>query len=97
MRIDPAYRARCKAIVDGVCGKFGKSGGSVLTSIFLALSNTNDIRDAALLSFFFVALFCILWIRAVSYLSKKYETSVANNVDIDIDLVGEPKKPVSAN
>ncbi|TBT98772.1 ADP,ATP carrier protein [Hamiltosporidium magnivora] len=85
MKISASIRSMFKSVVDGVCGKLGKSGGGLLTTLTNLVLNTNDIRTAAPFSLVLVVLFCFAWIKSVGYLSRKYEESVKGNCDIDLD------------
>lgn len=89
MRIPQTDRATFKGIYDGICGKLGKSGGSVITMVLCGISNATDLRAAAQYCFFIVLIFSIFWINAVKYLGGKYNASIQNNVDIDLDMSGK--------
>lgn len=91
MKINKKYRARFKGIYDGVCGKFGKAGGSLLSWICNAIKNSNDIRDSSAIYLILSLFIIIIWISVVLYLGRLYRDSVKNECDIDIDLIGGKK------
>lgn len=88
MQIDPIYRAKYKAIYDGLCGKLGKSIGSILCMIMSAIWDVYDIRKLALVSGIVVAIICVFWICSVIYLNRKYQSAIDSNSYIDIDEFG---------
>lgn len=85
MQIDVAYRAKFKAIYDGLCGKLGKSMGS-LYGVILSFFGLNDARGTAPITLILCVLFSLIWIRAVIYLNKKYKQAKQTSSVIDIDL-----------
>lgn len=88
MQIDPAYRAKYKAVYDGFCGKFGKSLGSILCAVMAAVWDISDIRRIALVSWVIVGVLSVLWIYSVIYLNRKYQESLRTNTYIDVDKFG---------
>lgn len=93
MRINPSYRARFKSVYDGVFGKLGKSLGSIYGLVMFGVLSTEDLRKAAPITAVVIFVFFLLWLKAMTYLSKSYDTSVQQNKDVDIDMKTEkPKK-----
>jgi ATP:ADP antiporter, AAA family len=90
MQIDSAYRAKFKAIYDGLCGKVGKSIGSLYGAGW-DLSGYSDMRGVSSISFCVVTLFSLIWIRAIIYLNNKYDQSIQTSSPIDIDLFSGKK------
>ncbi|RVD91898.1 ATP:ADP Antiporter (AAA) Family [Tubulinosema ratisbonensis] len=86
MKINPLYRARFKGIYDGICGKLGKAMGSGLTNIQNVFYNTTDVREASFSSLGMMTSLSVMWIVCINYLSSKYDKSIDNNTDIDIDV-----------
>lgn len=86
MRINVKYRARFKGIYDGVCGKLGKAGGALLQLICNQIANTTDIRNSSLLYLIISCFIVLIWVLVVAYLAVKYDESIKNDKDIDIDL-----------
>jgi len=91
MRINIKYRARFKGIYDGVCGKLGKAGGALLQIICNFLCNTNDIRESSFAYFMISFIIILLWFYFVFYLAGKYDESIRNDKDVDIDLFSGQK------
>lgn len=89
MKISPVYRARFKSVYDGICGKLGKAAGSSITNIQNILYNSSDVREASLFSLGIVGVITVFWGIAIRYLSGKYDKSVHNNADIDIDVIAK--------
>ncbi|KAM0674033.1 hypothetical protein GVAV_000018 [Gurleya vavrai] len=91
MRICQSDRAFYKSIYDGICGKLGKGGGSIIQNGVILMSNAVDPRCGAQYYVVIIAVMVVLWLNAVRYLGNKYNDSVNNNCDIDVDIIG--KKP----
>ncbi|KRH93577.1 ATP:ADP Antiporter (AAA) Family [Pseudoloma neurophilia] len=91
MRINRKYRARFKGIYDGVCGKLGKAGGSMLSAGCNLFMNANDIRSSSLIYFCLSMVLVAAWVYVIIYLGGKYYTSIKNDEDIDIDVIGGKK------
>ncbi|KAG0440359.1 ADP,ATP carrier protein 2 [Dictyocoela muelleri] len=92
-RIDGEYRPRIKGVYDGLCGKFGKSLGSLLSFIiFTYLGNDSDVRQASPIYFLIVTILSISWFSSVIYLNKKYNESVKNNKPVDLDMLTKSTK-----
>ncbi|KRH93171.1 ATP:ADP Antiporter (AAA) Family [Pseudoloma neurophilia] len=91
MRINKKYRARFKGIYDGVCGKLGKAGGSLLSTLCNAIMNENDIRSSSVIYFCLSMFIVFIWLYVVIYLGKKYHISIKNDEDVDIDIIGGKK------
>lgn len=86
MRFDNQNRPGYKAIYDGICGKMGKSvGGFIIMGLFF-VTNSVDIRESSQYIFIMLLVMSALWIYSVKYLSGKYNESVQNKCDIDLDL-----------
>merc|ERR1712080_331760 len=92
MRIDPIHRARFKGVYDGVCGKLGKAGNSVLSVSLAQIFNIRDQRETAPLSILVSIVFCGLWVHEVFYLGNKYNRSIEEDDYIDIDTAEIPDK-----
>lgn len=95
MKINKKFRARFKGIYDGVCGKLGKAGGSLLLVVSNQLVNTTDVRRASFYYLLISILLVILWFCLITYLASKYDESVKTGKDIDIDLFKGTKKMFS--
>ncbi|KAM0688284.1 hypothetical protein COBT_000460 [Conglomerata obtusa] len=91
MRIDKADRPMFKSVYDGICGKLGKSIGGGTQIALGALSNSNDHRCMAQYFIIIIIVIVLFWFNSVRYLGKKYNESINNNCNIDVDLIG--KKP----
>ena len=85
MRVPVKYRYKFKSFYDGVCIKIGKSIIS-LYGTFLTFIEIPDIRQVSYVSFIFLIFANFLWIRSVCYLSKKYNESIEQNSEIDVDF-----------
>ncbi|AFM99145.1 ATP/ADP translocase [Encephalitozoon hellem ATCC 50504] len=85
MQIDPLYRAKYKAVYDGLCGKLGKSLGSVMCTVMTGIWDITDIRMVSSVSGILVAIIIILWLYVLKYLSRKFQTAVENNAYIELD------------
>ncbi|KAG0441898.1 ADP,ATP carrier protein 2 [Dictyocoela muelleri] len=87
-RIDGEYRPRLKGVYDGLCGKLGKSFGSLLSVIiFTILGKDSDVRETSLIYFFIGILFSAIWFISVFYLNYKFNESIEKNTTIDLDLI----------
>ncbi|KAK6090665.1 hypothetical protein P3W45_000388 [Vairimorpha bombi] len=84
MRISPKYRYKYKSVYDGICIKLGKSMVSLYGAI-LTFLGVNDIRQASPLTLGLLLFINICWIKCVFYLIKKYEDSVNENKEIDVE------------
>jgi len=93
MRIPQSDRATFKGVYDGICGKLGKSGGSVIQMVLNAISNTVDLRSAAQYCFGIILLFVVFWLNSGRYLGNKYNDSIQNNMDIDLDMAKKKEVP----
>lgn len=92
-RIDSEYRPRIKGVYDGLCGKFGKSLGSLLSFIiFTYLGTDSDVREASPIYILIATVLSAGWIMAVIYLNKKYNDSLEKNTTIDLDLATDTAK-----
>lgn len=96
MRISKDDRAFFKSIYDGICGKLGKSSGGVIQTILNSLTDSVDVRNGAQYFVIIIALISVFWVYSVKYLGNKYNESVNNNCDIDIDLMGKKKPQYNA-
>lgn len=85
MQIDPLYRAKYKAVYDGLCGKLGKSLGSVMCTIMTGIWDITDIRMVSSVSGILVGIIIMLWICVLRYLSKKFQTAMENNTYIELE------------
>lgn len=90
MQIDSMYRAKFKAIYDGLCGKFGKSMGS-LYGMAWSLRGFNDVRASAPVTLILCMVASVVWIYAIIYLNKKYKQAIETSSPIDIDLFSGKK------
>lgn len=86
MRFDKENRPGYKAIYDGICGKLGKSGGGYLVMMLFMVTNSLDIRESAQYIFILLLIMSAIWLYSVKYLSGKYNESVQNNCEIDLDF-----------
>lgn len=87
-RIDGEYRPRLKGVYDGMCGKLGKSFGSLLSVVlFTFLGNDSDVREMSLIYLFVGVFFSVAWFISVFYLSRKYNESLEKNTTIDLDII----------
>ncbi|KAM0676058.1 hypothetical protein GVAV_000019 [Gurleya vavrai] len=94
MRICRADRAFYKSIYDGICGKLGKGGGSLIQNGINIISNSVDPRGGSQYYIIIIVVLVVLWFNAVRYLGIKYNESLANNCDIDVDIIGKKKKKI---
>jgi len=83
MKIDPANRGKYKSVYDGLCGKLGKSVGSIYVLGSAILFNTSNFRDTVVMALPFVWATSACWFLVVIYLGKKYNDSVSRNAYID--------------
>ncbi|AFN83857.1 ATP/ADP translocase [Encephalitozoon romaleae SJ-2008] len=90
LQIDPLYRPRLKAVYDGLCGKLGKSIGS-LYAMFWSLMGYNDVRAAAPITLGMWLIISPIWIFSVIYLNRKYNQSIQTSSPIDLDLFSGKK------
>lgn len=95
MRINRDDRAFYKSIYDGICGKLGKSGGSIISIGLTGIMNARDVRMGSQFFFLMSGILCLAWLYGVFYLGRKYNESIEKNSDIDLDLWG--KKAAKAN
>ncbi|KAG0439759.1 ADP,ATP carrier protein 1 [Dictyocoela muelleri] len=96
-RIDGEYRPRLKGVYDGLCGKFGKSLGSLLSFIiFTCLGRDSDVRQASPIYLLITTVLSVGWFLSVFYLNSKYAESVEKNTTVDLDIINQPSK-VEAN
>ncbi|KAF7696554.1 ADP,ATP carrier protein 1 [Cucumispora dikerogammari] len=85
MKIPKEYRARYKGVYDGVCGKFGKAGGSLYSLLALAIFQVEDCRAAGAFGIFFSLFICFFWVKSVIYLAGKYNDALKRNGYIEIE------------
>ncbi|EJW03154.1 hypothetical protein EDEG_02459 [Edhazardia aedis USNM 41457] len=85
MRISKDDRATAKGIYAGIFGKLGKTMGSVITIVILGITNAVDIRCASQFSFAIILGMCALWMYAIKYLGFRYNESIENNFEIDLE------------
>ncbi|ADM12372.1 ATP/ADP translocase [Encephalitozoon intestinalis ATCC 50506] len=85
MQIDPLYRAKYKAIYDGLCGKLGKSLGSVMCTVMTGIWDITDIRIVSGVLGLLVGIIIVIWCFIVKYLNGKFQTSVEKNTYIELD------------
>jgi len=90
LQIDPLYRAKFKAVYDGLCGKFGKSMGSLYAIAWSALK-FEDVRGIAPITLGLFMITSPIWILVVIYLNKKYNQAIQTSSPIDIDLFSGKK------
>ncbi|AFM99147.1 ATP/ADP translocase [Encephalitozoon hellem ATCC 50504] len=90
LQIDPLYRPKLKAVYDGLCGKLGKSIGS-LYAMFWSLMGYNDVRAAAPITLGMWLIISPVWILSVLYLNRKYNQSIQTSSPIDLDLFSGKK------
>ncbi|CAD25773.1 similarity to ADP/ATP CARRIER PROTEIN [Encephalitozoon cuniculi GB-M1] len=90
LQIDPLYRPRLKAVYDGLCGKLGKSIGS-LYAMFWSVMGYNDVRAAAPITLGMWLIISPIWIYSVIYLNRKYNQSIQTSSPIDLDLFSGKK------
>ncbi|KAF7683807.1 ADP,ATP carrier protein 1 [Astathelohania contejeani] len=91
VKIGSEYRAKAKGIFDGIVGKLGKTGSSILFTILYAIYDTNDARDASVPLLVINGIGACLWITSVIYLGKKYNEAAFSNSEIDLDMKVEEK------
>lgn len=85
-RIDFTYRARFRSVYDGICGRLGKAFGSVIQLVCNQMFNTMDIRISSLPYLGITSSLCMSWIFSVLFLGKKYNKSVENDSNIDLEI-----------
>lgn len=85
-RIDIVYRARFRAVYDGICARFGKAAGSILQLVCNQLFNTLDIRQASFPYLILCGFLLFGWFSAVIYLGKKYNKSVERDDWVELNL-----------
>ncbi|AFM98830.1 ATP/ADP translocase [Encephalitozoon hellem ATCC 50504] len=97
MRINPTYRARFKSVYDGIFGKLGKSIGSIYGLLMFEALDTEDLRKATPITAGIIFIFVVMWIKAIIYLSKSYDSAVQHNRDVDIDMTDKGKKSLEVS
>jgi len=90
MLIDGSYRSIFKIIYDSLCGKIGKSMGS-LYGVMWASRGYIDVRASAPVTLVLCIIASGVWIRALIYLNKKQKKAVQTSSTIDIDLFSGKK------
>ncbi|ELQ75871.1 ATP:ADP Antiporter (AAA) Family [Trachipleistophora hominis] len=90
-RIDIAYRARFRAVYDGICARMGKAVGSILQLIFNQIFNTLDIRRSSFPYLVLALVILCIWILSVVYLGKKYNKSVERDEWVDMNFKAKDK------
>ncbi|KAH9411492.1 TLC ATP/ADP transporter [Ordospora pajunii] len=91
LQIDPLYRARLKAVYDGLSGKLGKSIGAFY-AMFWSFMGYNDVRAAAPFTLSIFGVIFPIWIYMIMYLNKSYSNSVQTSTFIGLDLISEKKE-----
>ncbi|KAF7683814.1 ADP,ATP carrier protein 1 [Astathelohania contejeani] len=86
VKISSDIRPKAKGIYDGIVGKLGKSGSSIVINILYAIYDTKDPRDTSVPLFIFSLLGSVIWFIAIIYLNKKYNEAVNSNSDIDLGM-----------
>lgn len=92
MRIEDCHRAKFKSVYDGICNKFGKSGGAVYSIVINSLIADIDLWGMSPVTALFMIPSLILWIRSVFYLGGSFEATQRTDGFVDIDLIGEEKQ-----
>lgn len=91
MRINPMYRAIFKGVYDGHFGKLSKACGALYSIGANYYYNDPDIRSSSIPSFLILMALNLLWVFMVFYLSKRFNKSMHENTDIELDWVqGKP-------
>lgn len=90
-RIDIAYRARFRAVYDGICARMGKAVGSILQLIFNQIFNTLDIRTSSFPYLILALVILSVWVLSVVYLGKKYNKSVEMDDWVDMKFKEKSK------
>lgn len=92
MRIEDKYRPKFKSVFDGIFNKFGKSIGAVYGILITFFVTDLDIRSMSPMTCLFSIPAIFMWIFAVFYLAKAYNTSIENKENVNIDLIEEDKE-----
>ncbi|CAD25771.1 similarity to ATP/ADP CARRIER PROTEIN [Encephalitozoon cuniculi GB-M1] len=85
MQIDPLYRAKYKAVYDGLCGKLGKSLGSIICTVMTGLWDITDIRRVSSVSGILIVIIIAMWYFILKYLSRQFQAAVEANTYIELD------------
>jgi AAA family ATP:ADP antiporter len=87
MQLDPRYRAKYKAVYDGLCGKLGKSMGSIICMAMTGIWDTTDVRKMSSVSALMMVVIIGLWVVLIRFLSKKYQDATSSNKYIVVDEI----------
>lgn len=91
MKIHPMYRAVFKGVYDGHFGKLSKAFGALYSIGANFYYDNWDIRMASVPSFFILMSLNFTWMYMVIYLSSKFNSSLSENKDIELDWAqGKP-------
>lgn len=95
MRINADIRPLFKGVYDGLCGKLGKTLGSVYGIFMESVTNGNrDARYYAPVTFTIAIVSSIVWAYYVRYLSKSYAKAVKEDTYINPDYIPGSKLAV---
>ncbi|AFN83847.1 ATP/ADP translocase [Encephalitozoon romaleae SJ-2008] len=86
IRVSPIHRHSFRGIHDGLGINIGKTIGSVYCTLITVVFDVRDVRNMVSISTVFVGVFCVIWIRSVFYISKKYKESIEKNDFINVEL-----------
>ncbi|AFM99137.1 ATP/ADP translocase [Encephalitozoon hellem ATCC 50504] len=86
IRVSPIHRHSFRGIHDGLGINIGKTIGSVYCTLITVVFDVRDVRNMVSISTVFVGVFCIIWIRSVFYISRKYRESIERNDFINVEL-----------
>ena len=78
--LDETLKSKGKAAADVVGGRFGKSGGALITFILLLSPGADLISISPVLFGFFLIIICI-WFISVHFLSKEFQIKASNSQD----------------
>lgn len=91
MRINPMYRAIFKGVYDGHFGKLSKACGALYSIGANYYYDDPDIRSSSIPSFLILMSLNFFWVFMIFYLSKRFNKSMHENTDIELDWVqGKP-------
>ncbi|ADM12364.1 ATP/ADP translocase [Encephalitozoon intestinalis ATCC 50506] len=86
IRVPPSHRHSFRGIHDGLGINIGKTIGSVYCTLITVVFDVRDVRNMVSISTVFVGIFCIMWVRSVLYINKKYKESIEKNDFINVEL-----------
>ncbi|CAD25761.1 similarity to ADP/ATP CARRIER PROTEIN [Encephalitozoon cuniculi GB-M1] len=86
IRVSPVHRHSFRGIHDGLGINIGKTIGSVYCTLVTVVFDVRDVRNVVSVSTVFVGVFCVIWIRSILHINKKYKESIERNDFINVEL-----------